>query len=85
MKGKEEKNKEKNTLEIKLKKNLEINNEEGLKVTYNKSDLKAQFPQLMHELSVKKKKLSRSKELMMISSRNKQRLKSIQKNPIARI
>ena len=57
MKGKEEKNKEKNTLEIKLKKNLEINNEEGLKVTYNKSDLKAQFPQLMHELSVKKKTL----------------------------
>ncbi len=57
MKEKEERSKEKNALKIKLKKNLEINNEEGLKLSYNKSDLKAQFPQLMHELSVKKKTL----------------------------
>ena len=51
MKGKEEKNQEKN------KKNLEINDEDGLNLLYNKSDLEAQFPQLMHELSVKKKTL----------------------------
>ncbi|HUW90699.1 MAG TPA: DUF2095 family protein [Candidatus Nanopelagicaceae bacterium] len=57
MKGKEEKDKEKNTLKIQLKKNLEINDEEGLKISYNKSDLETQFPQLMHELSVKKKTL----------------------------
>jgi len=57
MKGKEENNKEKNIVGIKLKKNLEINDEEGLKLSYNKSDLMAQFPQLMHELSVKKKTL----------------------------
>lgn len=57
MKGKEEKNKMKNTLEIKLKKNLKINDEEGLKLSYNKSDLEAQFPQIMHELSVKEKTL----------------------------
>jgi len=55
MKEKEEENKVKNTLEIKLKKNLEINEEEGLNVSYDKSDLEAQFPQLMYELSVKKK------------------------------
>ena len=55
MKGKEEENKEKNNLENKLKKNLEINDEEGLKLSYDQSDLKAQFPQLMHELSIKKK------------------------------
>ena len=54
MKEKEEENKVKNTLEIKLKKNLEINEEEGLNVSYDKSDLEAQFPQLMYELSVKK-------------------------------
>ena len=53
----EEKNKEKNTFENKLKKNLEINDEEGLNLSYDKSDLKAQFPRLMHELSVKKKTL----------------------------
>jgi len=52
-----EKNKEKNTPEIKLKKNLEINDEEGLNLSYDKSDLETQFPQLMHELSVKKKTL----------------------------
>ena len=57
MKEKEEENKVKNTLEIKLKKNLEINEEEGLNVSYDKSDLEAQFPQLMYELSVKKKTL----------------------------
>ena len=57
MKEKEEENKVKNTLEIKLKKNLEISDEEGLNLSYDKSDLEAQFPQLMHELSVKKKTL----------------------------
>ena len=57
MKGKEEKNQEKNPLKINLKKNLEINDEEGLNLLYSKSDLEAQFPQLMHELSVKKKTL----------------------------
>ena len=57
MKEKEEENKVKNILEIKLKKNLEINEEEGLNVSYDKSDLEAQFPQLMYELSVKKKTL----------------------------
>ncbi len=57
MKGKEEKNQEKNPLKINLKKNFEINDEEGLNLLYSKSDLKAQFPQLMHELSVKKKTL----------------------------
>jgi len=57
MKEKEEENKVKNTLEIKLKKNLKINDEEGLNLSYDKSDLEAQFPQLMHELSVKKKTL----------------------------
>ena len=55
MKEKEEKNREKNTLEIKLKKNLEIKDKDGLNISYNKIDLEAQFPQLMHELSVKKK------------------------------
>ena len=55
MKGKEEKKQEKNPLKINLKKNLEINDEEGLNLLYRKSDLEAQFPQLMHELSVKKK------------------------------
>ena len=54
MKGKEE---EKTPLKINLKKNLEINDEEGLNLLYRKSDLEAQFPQLMHELSVKKKTL----------------------------
>ena len=53
----EEKEEEKNTPEIKLKKNLEINDEEGLNLSYEKSDLETQFPQLMHELSVKKKTL----------------------------
>jgi hypothetical protein len=53
----EEKNKEKNTLENKLKKNFEINDEEGLNLSYDKSDLEAQFPRLMHELSVKRKTL----------------------------
>ena len=57
MKEKEEENKEKNTLEIKLKKNLEINDEDGLNLSYDKSDLEAQFPRLMRELSVKKKTL----------------------------
>ena len=57
MKEKEEKNKEKNALELKLKKNLEINNKDGLNISYDKIDLEAQFPQLMHELSVKKKTL----------------------------
>ncbi len=57
MKEKEEENKAKNTLETKLKKNLEINNEEGLNLSYDKSDLEAQFPQLMHELFIKKKTL----------------------------
>ena len=57
MKGKEEKNQEKNPLKINLKKNFEINDEEGLNLLCSKSDLKAQFPQLMHELSVKKKTL----------------------------
>ncbi len=50
-----EKEEEKNTLEIKLKKNLEIKDKDGLNISYNKIDLEAQFPQLMHELSVKKK------------------------------
>ncbi len=57
MKEKEEKNKEKNTLEIRLKKNLEINDKDGLNISYDKIDLEAQFPQLMHELNVKKKTL----------------------------
>jgi len=57
MKEEEEKNKETKTIEIKLKKNLEINDEEGLNISYDKIDLEAQFPQLMHELSVKKKTL----------------------------
>ena len=52
MKGKKE---EKTPLKINLKKNLEINDEEGLNLLYRKSDLEVQFPQLMHELSVKKK------------------------------
>ena len=55
MKEKEEEGKEKNILEDKLKKNHEIIDEEGLKISYNKSDLEAQFPQLMHELSERKK------------------------------
>jgi hypothetical protein len=57
MKEKEEKNKEKSTLEDELKKNLEINDKEGLNISYDKIDLEAQFPQLMHELSVKKQTL----------------------------
>ena len=57
MKRKEEDNKEKNTLEKKLKKNLEINDEKGLALSYNKNDLETQLPELMHELSVKKKTL----------------------------
>ena len=57
MKETEEKNKEKNILRIKLKKNLELNEKDGLNISYDKIDLEAQFPQLMHELSVKKKTL----------------------------
>jgi hypothetical protein len=57
MKRKEEKDEEKNILEDNLKKNHEITNEEGLKISYIKSDLEAQFPQLMHELLEKKKAL----------------------------
>lgn len=57
MKGKEEKNKGENTLENNLKKNIEISIEEGLEFSYNKSDLQSQFPQIIHELSVKKKAL----------------------------
>ena len=57
MKRKEEDNKEKNTLENKLKKTLEIKDEKGLTISYNKTDLETQLPELMHELSVKKKTL----------------------------
>ncbi|MHA1486077.1 MAG: DUF2095 family protein [Promethearchaeota archaeon] len=52
-----EKEEEKNTIEFNLKKNLEINDEEGLNISYDKTELEAKFPQLMHELSVKKKTL----------------------------
>jgi len=57
MKEKEENTKEKYALEKKLKKNVEIKDEEGLNLSYNREDLETQFPQLMHELSGKKKTL----------------------------
>ena len=39
------------------KKNLDVTDEDGLKIDYNKEELERQFPQLMHELSEKKKSL----------------------------
>ena len=49
------KNKEK--METDLKKKLEVIDEDGLKIAYDKDDLERQFPQLMHELSDNKKSL----------------------------
>ena len=43
--------------ETDLKKNLDITDEDGLKIAYDKEELERQFPQLMHELSEKKKSL----------------------------
>ncbi len=40
-----------------LKKNLIVTDEDGLKIAYDKMELKRQFPQLMRELSEKKKSL----------------------------
>ena len=43
--------------ETELKKNLDVTDEDGLKIAYDKEELERQFPQLMHELSEKKKSL----------------------------
>ena len=50
MERKEKKQKE-------LKKNLEVTDEDGLKIAYDTEELEHQLPQLMHELSEKKKSL----------------------------
>lgn len=39
------------------KKNLDVTDEDGLKIAYDKEELEHQFPQLMQELSEKKKSL----------------------------
>jgi hypothetical protein len=43
--------------ETELKKNLDVTDDDGLKIAYDKEELEHQFPQLMHELSEKKKSL----------------------------
>ena len=43
--------------ETELKKNLDVTDEDGLKIAYDKEELERQFPQLMRELSDKKKSL----------------------------
>ncbi len=43
--------------ETELKKNLDVTDEDGLKIAYDKEELESQFPQLMRELSEKKKSL----------------------------
>jgi len=43
--------------ETELKKNLDVTDEDGLKIAYDKEELESQFPQLMCELSEKKKSL----------------------------
>ncbi len=43
--------------EINLKKNLDVTDEDGLKIAYDKDELNQQFPQLMRELSENKKAL----------------------------
>ena len=43
--------------ETELKKNLDVTDEDGLKIAYDKEELEGQFPQLMCELSEKKKSL----------------------------
>ncbi len=50
MKREEKKEKE-------LKKNLDVTDEDGLKIAYDTEELERQFPQLMVELSEKKKSL----------------------------
>lgn len=54
-KGKEEKEKEK---ELKnLEKDIDVINEDGLKMSYNKAEIERQFPRLMRELSENNKSL----------------------------
>lgn len=54
-KAKEEKEKEK---ELKnLEKDIDVINEDGLKMSYDKVELERQFPRLLHELSEKNKSL----------------------------
>jgi len=43
--------------ETDLKKNLDVTDEDGLKIAYDREELEHQFPQLMRELSEKKKSL----------------------------
>jgi len=43
--------------EKELKKNLDVTDEDGLKIAYDTEELERQFPQLMGELSEKKKSL----------------------------
>jgi len=43
--------------ETELKKNLDVTDEDGLKIAYDTEELEIQFPQLMRELSEKKKSL----------------------------
>jgi len=43
--------------ETKLEKNLDVTDEDRLKIAYDKEELERQFPQLMQELSEKKKSL----------------------------
>jgi len=43
--------------ERELKKNLDVTDEDGLKIAYDAEELERQFPQLMRELSEKKKSL----------------------------
>ncbi|MHA1460097.1 MAG: DUF2095 family protein [Promethearchaeota archaeon] len=43
--------------ETELKKNVDVTDEDGLKIAYDTEELESQFPQLMRELSEKKKSL----------------------------
>lgn len=43
--------------ETELKKNLDVTDEDGLKIAYDVEELESQFPQLMRELSEKKSSL----------------------------
>jgi len=54
-KGKEEKEKEKGLK--KLEKDIDVINEDGLKMSYDKVELERQFPRLIRELSEKNKSL----------------------------
>ena len=65
--------------ETKLKKTLDVTDEDGLKIAYDKEELERQFPQLMQELSEKKKSLKIEGVNYEIEQK-KESLKSSQEN-----